>query len=58
VKGYPFEVALPTGLKAEGVALTDQVRSLDWRARRAAYLDALPPSAVALILARARALLA
>lgn len=33
-KGYPFEVALPNGLAIEGVVLTDQVKSLDWRARQ------------------------
>jgi mRNA interferase MazF len=33
-KGYPFEVVLPAGLAVEGVILTDQVKSLDWRARR------------------------
>jgi mRNA interferase MazF len=57
VKGYPFEVALPAGGEAQGVALADQVRSLDWRARNAAFLDELPADAVARILARARALL-
>jgi mRNA interferase MazF len=57
VKGYPFEVAMPAGGKAQGVALADQVRSLDWRARNAAYLETLPPAAIAQILARARALL-
>lgn len=35
VKGYPFEVEL-VGVKAlRGVILSDQVRSLDWEARRA-----------------------
>jgi mRNA interferase MazF len=36
IKGYPFEVAVvaETG-KASGVALADQVRCLDWRARNA-----------------------
>lgn len=58
VKGYPFEVALPAGAKAQGVVLADQVRSLDWRARSAAYLDTLPAPALAQVLARARALLA
>lgn len=33
-KGYPFEVKLPSGLPIEGVILTDQVKSLDWRAHR------------------------
>lgn len=58
VKGYPFEVALPAGLKVQGVALADQMRSLDWRARKAVYLGALPAPAVVELLARARALLA
>jgi mRNA interferase MazF len=35
IKGYPFEVLLPKGVEAEGVVLSDQVKSLDWRARRA-----------------------
>ena len=42
VKGYPFEVLLPEGLDAEGVVLTDQVKSLDWQARRAEFLCKLP----------------
>jgi mRNA interferase MazF len=36
-KGYAFELALPDGLPITGVVLTDQVRSLDWRARRAEF---------------------
>ena len=46
VKGYPFEVLLPEGLDAEGVVLTDRVKSLDWRARRAEFLCKLPPHTV------------
>ncbi|HTG17989.1 MAG TPA: endoribonuclease MazF, partial [Blastocatellia bacterium] len=34
VKGYPFEVALPDDLPIQGVVLSDQAKSLDWRARR------------------------
>jgi mRNA interferase MazF len=45
-KGYPFEVAIPGGLKVAGVILADQVKSLDWRARKAEYLDRLPDSAM------------
>ena len=33
IKGYPFEVSLQG--QPESVVLSDQVRSLDWRARRA-----------------------
>jgi len=29
VKGYPFEVLLPSGLAASGAVLSDQVKSLD-----------------------------
>ena len=35
-KGYPFEVSLPAGLTITGIVLSDHVRSIDWRARRAA----------------------
>ena len=37
VKGYPFEVQVPSGCAVAGVVLADQVKSLDWRARRAVY---------------------
>ena len=46
VKGYPFEVALPDGLGVAGVVLADQVRSLDWRRRRAAFAAAAPEATV------------
>ena len=35
VKGYPFEVRLDAGADAQGVVLSDQVKSLDWQARQA-----------------------
>ena len=49
VKGYPFEVGLPPGGTVSGVVglppggtvsgvvLADQIKSLDWRARRARF---------------------
>lgn len=42
-KGYPFEVIIPEGLGVEGVILSDQVKSLDWRARKAGLICHLPP---------------
>jgi mRNA interferase MazF len=39
VKGYPFEVELDPGGKVEGVILSDQIKSLDWRARQAQKFD-------------------
>ena len=43
IKGYPFEVALPSGLKVQGVVLSDHVKSLDWRARKAKLICTIPP---------------
>jgi len=57
VKGYPFEVALPEGLKVSGVVLADQVKSLDWRARKAAHIGAVPEEIVTQALGRLNALL-
>lgn len=48
-KGYPFEVPLPAGLAVAGVVLADQVKSLDWRARRAEFLTTLPAETLNLI---------
>ena len=38
IKGYPFEVLIPKGLKASGAILSDQVKSLDWKARNASKI--------------------
>ena len=37
VKGYPFEVALPAGMAVGGVILADQIKSLDWKERKAQF---------------------
>jgi mRNA interferase MazF len=57
VKGYAFEVAVPAGLPVTGVILSDHLKSLDWRARQAAHLCALPAATVAEVLAKLRAIL-
>ncbi|HET6231498.1 MAG TPA: endoribonuclease MazF [Longimicrobiaceae bacterium] len=41
-KGYPFEVALPAGLPVHGVALVDQIKSLDWRSRQVSPITQVP----------------
>lgn len=56
-KGYPFEVRLPEGLAVAGVVLADQVRSLDWRARRAEVAGKLPDAVVGEVLAKLGVLL-
>lgn len=40
IKGYPFEVLLPDGLRVSGVILADQIKSLDWKARRVEFAAA------------------
>ena len=48
-KGYPFEVDLPDGLAVTGVVLSDQVRTIDWRARNVQIVDQAPPDYVSQI---------
>ena len=54
-KGYPFEV--PLGDDRGSVALADQVKSVDWRARKAQRKDRIAPGALAEIRGKARALI-
>lgn len=56
-KGYPFEVLVPEGLGVSGVILADQVKSLDWRARKAELICALPAAMVTEVLQKLGVLL-
>ncbi len=58
VKGYPFEVPLPAESPVSGVVGADQVKSLDWRARKAARIGAVSEEVVAQVLQRLQTLLA
>lgn len=57
VKGYPFEVKVPLGLRAGGVVLSDQVKNLDWRARNARFIGRLPTAATVEVLEKLAVLL-
>lgn len=57
VKGYPFEVPLPEGLPVAGAVGADQVKSLDWRARKATRIAAVPKDIVAQVVTRLQTLL-
>jgi len=46
IKGYPFEVIIPTGFKITGVILSDQVKSLDWKARNTELICKLPDTTI------------
>ena len=58
IKGYPFEVLIPTGLPVTGAILSDQVKSLDWRARKAELMCALPARTISEVLEKLATLLA
>ena len=57
VKGYPFEVPIPNGLKATGVILSDQVKNLDWKARNAQFCCKVHESTLSEVLNRLGTLL-
>ncbi len=57
VKGYPFEVVIPNGLKITGAILSDQVKSLDWKARKAEFVCELPTVTVDEVLLKLNTLL-
>ncbi len=54
IKGYPFEVTIAG--KPDSVVLADQVKSLDWRARRATRKGRVSPAELAEVRAKLRAL--
>ena len=58
VKGYPFEVRLPEGCDVTGAVLSDQVKSLDWQARKAKRICTAPQDVTLEVLAKLSALLA
>ena len=51
-KGYPFEVSLPAGLEVAGVVLSDQVKNLDWKERKAKRICRAPRELVDEVLAK------
>ncbi len=57
IKGYPFEVILPEGLPVAGAILSDQVKSLDWRARKAELICTLPDETISEVLQKLGTLL-
>ena len=56
VKGYPFEVGLPAEAGVDGAVLADQIKSLDWRVRRARYLAPIPSEVLHEVLAKIQVL--
>lgn len=42
IKGFMFEILIPEGLEISGVVLADQVKSLDYKTRRAEFFCQIP----------------
>ena len=57
IKAYPFEVLVPEGSPVTGAILSDQVKSLDWRARHAELISRLPADVTSAVLDKLSTLL-
>ena len=57
IKGYPFEVVLPSGLPIRGAILVDHLKSLDWAQRQAEPAGQVPAEIMREVLARLKPLL-
>ncbi len=57
VKGYPFEVLIPEGCGVKGTILSDQLKSLDWKKRRADFICKVPNSVTEDVLSKLETLL-
>ena len=57
-RGQAWTVPLAgTGLATDGVVLCNQVRTVDWKARRAQFIEAVPAELIADVLARVATLI-
>lgn len=57
IKGYPFEVIIPSGLGVTGAVLSDQVKNLDWKIRDAELIARLPAFVMSEVLKKLKTLL-
>jgi len=57
IKGYPFEVPIPSGLRVTGAILSDPVKSLDWKIRNTEFYDKVPETVILEILKKLSTLL-
>jgi len=57
VKGYPFEVVLQQQGELHGAILSDQIKSLDWRVRKAKRFSKATKAVIGEVLAKIHALI-
>jgi mRNA interferase MazF len=55
--GNSFEVKIPNGMRIEGVILSDQVRNLDWEARKSEFVCRLPSGIIEEVISKISTLL-
>jgi mRNA interferase MazF len=46
IKGSPFEVQIPHGLRAQGCVVASELRTMDYLVRRARFMEKAPASLV------------
>lgn len=56
IKGYPFEVIIE-GEEIQGAILCDQIRSLDWKVRKAQFVERVSSALLEDVLAKFQVLL-
>lgn len=56
-KGYPYDVEIPPGHSVTGVIQSDQLKSLDWKARNAVKIGPLPAEVITDVLEKLATLL-
>lgn len=56
-RGWGFEVKVPDGLEVAGSILVDQMKSLDYQARKAEFISKCPSEIIEDVILRARTLL-
>ncbi len=52
IKGYPFEVQISSKSGIKGAVLADQIKSLDWKARQAEFVESAPKELIDLVSAK------
>jgi mRNA interferase MazF len=55
-KGYPFEVKIKD-IRIQGVVLSDQIKSLDWKIRKAEFISKVQPEILNNVLALLKTLI-
>ena len=52
IKGWKFEVILPSSMQTSGVILSDQIRVLDWQIRGIKFIEKVPSAVIEETLAK------